>query len=338
MTDRGEDAERSPWAPPPTPPGGEASAADTASRWAPPEAGPTRRTSPPGRPPLTYWTSEPAETSAISHQAPSPSRSRRWLPSVALVVGLVAGFVVIVALVSRIGSTSSPAVPADLPTLPPLSSASSSPETAPTSPPAAVDPAASVLAGLVVRQTDVGSPATVQLLPGGGEVNGQPTLDLCNGTFATEALRTARLQVTEADTQGRELLSTEAVLYSSTGDTVEAFLELQRTAARCPATPVVSPVGELTVTTRYHQPPDTLWGQTPTVDRLAFDFTSTDAAGQSRRSVAVYLRRGRVLLGVYFPMPEATQPAVNGQTSLAAIVKVFATRMAQLPASVVNGS
>jgi hypothetical protein len=305
MTKREPNADRSPWAPPPVPPAGE----DTA------------------------WTSDPAEPSPPAPVAPGPSRSRRWLPGVALVVGLVAGFSLVVALVSRIGSTSSPVLPASIPTLPPLSSVPSGPETAPTSPPTTVDPAAPVLAGLVVRQADVSSTASVQPIPGGGDVAGQPTLDLCNGIFPSEAARTARLQVAETDAQDRELLSTEAVLYSTTSDTGQAFLELQRIAAQCPATPVVSPVGELTVATRFNAAPDATWGRTPTVDRLAFDFTTTDTAGQSHRSIAVYLRRGRVLLGVYFPMPAATQPAVDGQTSVAAIFRVFASRMAQLPAS-----
>ena len=58
--------------------------------------------------------------------------------------------------------------------------------------------------------------------------------------------------------------------------------------------------------------------------------------GQSQHSLAVYLRRGRALLGVYFPHPDGAQSAVKGQTSIASIVNVFATRMAQLPAAAVN--
>jgi hypothetical protein len=273
--------------------------------------------------------------------APEPSRSRRLLPTLSLVVAVIVGFAIVVTLVSRVGANSNstaPDVTLPLATLPPLSTPPSSEDTTPTAPPQPVDPSASVLAGLVVSQADVRSPATVQPLPGGGGVVGQATLDLCNGTFPSESLRTARLQVVENDATGRELVSTEAVLYSSPKDTVQAFVELQRTAARCPTTPVVSPVGEATVVTHFSSSPDTSWEHTPTVDRLAFDFTATDGAGQSRRSVAVYLRRGRVLIGVYFPQPAASPPAVSGQSSLPAIVKVFASRMAQLPASVVNGS
>jgi hypothetical protein len=65
--------------------------------------------------------------------------------------------------------------------------------------------------------------------------------------------------------------------------------------------------------------------------------TTADASGQPQHSIAVYLRRGRVLLGVYVPDPDAPQVAVAGQPSIPGIVNVFATRLAQLPASVVNG-
>jgi hypothetical protein len=70
---------------------------------------------------------------------------------------------------------------------------------------------------------------------------------------------------------------------------------------------------------------------------VAFDFVTTDASGQDQHSVAVYLRRGRVLLGIYFNQPDSAQPSVAGQTTISGIVNVFATRMAQLPQSVVTG-
>jgi hypothetical protein len=194
-----------------------------------------------------------------------------------------------------------------------------------------------VLSGLVVHQTDVPSTSSVQLLRNGNQVNGQTTLDLCNGTFPSESLRAARLQVVAVDAQGNAPLSTEAVLYSNTAATAQAFSELTSVAAKCPATPVVSPVGEPTVTTKFDPAPDAAWPQTATVDRLAFSFTATDQSGASQQSVAVYLRRGRVLMGIYFPQPNGTQPAVAGQTTLAGIVNVFATRIAQLPDSAVNG-
>ena len=64
--------------------------------------------------------------------------------------------------------------------------------TTPTTVPA--DPAESALAGLIVNQGDLSAAYTVYH-PANGINMAAPTLDLCNGTFPTEAQRTARRQV-----------------------------------------------------------------------------------------------------------------------------------------------
>jgi hypothetical protein len=274
----------------------------------------------------------PAEVSPGS-TTPARSPKGRALAAAALVVGLIVGFVAVVAIVSALtGRTSSRTAAESQP--PPV--ATFPPETTPpTLPP---DPGRSALSGLVLGQTDVASTVTVQPLPGGDAVIGQATLDLCNGAFPSEQLRTARLQVAAVDAQGNTPISTEAVLYSNPAAAAQAFGELKAIAANCPATPVPSPVGEPTVTTHFNAAPDGAWPQTPTVERAAFDFTTTDAAGQSQHSVAVYLRRGRVLMGVYFLQPGDSPIAVGGQTSAEGIVNLFAGRMAALAASVVNAN
>jgi hypothetical protein len=183
----------------------------------------------------------------------------------------------------------------------------------------------------------VATNVTVAAIPGGTRVSGGPTLDLCNGTFPSESQRRARLQVAAADAQGNATLSTEAVLYSTPAGATQAFSELKSVAANCPGSPVASPVGETTVTTRFNPAPDGAWPQVAGVERLAYDFVSTDQSGQAQHSVAVYLRHGRALMGVYFPTPAGAQSAAAGQTTLAGIVNVFASRLAQLPASMVNG-
>ena len=193
------------------------------------------------------------------------------------------------------------------------------------------------LSHVILQQADVGSNLNVMLLPGGDQVQDQPTLDLCNGTYATESLRTARLQDVAQDSNGTTVLSTEAVLYANPAESARAFSELKTVAAKCPHAPVVSPVGEPTVTTHFDAAPDARWPAPPAgVDRLAFSFTVTDQQGHAIPSLAVYLRRGRALMGVYFSQPNATQPAIAGQTPIPGIVNVFATRLAQLSASTVN--
>ena len=198
--------------------------------------------------------------------------------------------------------------------------------------PDAADRAA--LSGLVVNQADVGPDRVVVLIPNGNRTT-QPTLDLCNGTYASETLRVARLQVAEVDNAGNALLSTEAVTYRNAAATASAFAELRRVVAACPRTPVTSPVGEDTAATVFKAAPDGGWPRTPSVERQAYSFTTTSGATTSA-SIAVYLRRGRVLLGLYFPKPNGAQSAVGGKTSVEDIVGVFEARMARMPAEVVG--
>ena len=205
----------------------------------------------------------------------------------------------------------------------------------PSAPAQTRDPSASLLANLIVTDADVGSTLRVSGLQGGNTLD-VPTLDLCNGTFPSEAMRTARLQVSAIDAQRRTALSTEAVLYSSGAGTTDAFAQLKDTAAKCPPGPVESPVGLATVTTRFGPAPDVNWPQVPTVERLAFSFDSTDATGETDHSVAVYLRRGRALLGVYFGHADEPSAIVEGKTALADIVNIFANRLAKLPVSAIS--
>jgi hypothetical protein len=215
----------------------------------------------------------------------------------------------------------------------PISPPTSLPSVTPTVPP---DPAATALLGLVVATADVVPPVTVQSIRGGNQVTGQVTLDICNATYPSESLRTARLQNVAVDDNGDVVFSTEAVLYKNADSTAGAFTELEAAAATCPSGPVASPVGGPTVTTHFNAAPDASWPQTPSVDRVAFDIVTTDRTGLANHSVAVYLRRGRALLGVYFSDADNPPPSIAGQTTMAGIVNVFAGRLAQLPASVVG--
>jgi hypothetical protein len=201
----------------------------------------------------------------------------------------------------------------------------------PTAPSQSRDPSAALLADLVVSDADVGSSLTVSGLPGGNGLS-QPTLDLCNGTFPSESMRTARLQVLAVDRQGETALSTEAVLYSSGAGTAAAFSQLKDTVAACPA----GPVGVPAETTRFGTAPDADWPQVPSVERLAFAFDTISANGETTHSVVVYLRRGRALLGVYFPQADAPTAVVEGKTALGDIVSIFATRLAKLPVAAIS--
>lgn len=191
----------------------------------------------------------------------------------------------------------------------------------------------SVLGELILRQSDVPAGDNVTLLRQGASLT-VATLDLCNGRFASETQRIARRQVALTGGPGL-LMSTEAILYRGPSTGAQALGELQSVAAHCPSTPVKSPVGDDTVTTKFRSAPDGSWSRTPSVQRLAYDFVTTDAAtGEAVHSVAVYLRRGRVLMGIYFARPDGPQDAVAGRTTLAGVVAVFEARLAKVPAGV----
>jgi hypothetical protein len=206
--------------------------------------------------------------------------------------------------------------------------------TTPGSAPASTDPDRLVLGGLVVQQSDVGAKRTVVLIPNGAST-AKPTLDLCNGDYPSERLRTARLQVATADAAGNTALSTEAVLYKNPAAAAQAMRELVAVRASCPHKPVASPVGEGTAQTEFKPAPDASWPRNPAVQRQAYSMITT-AAGQSHASIAVYLRRGRALLGIYFLQPNGVQPSVAGERSIANIVAVFEARLARLAPAVVN--
>ena len=276
-------------------------------------------------PPVVYRPASPIAQGSQGAAPKAPQKPIKWV--LAVVVGLLVG-VTGVALSNR--DSSKPTA------TPPGTAAEPAPTSVPGSPTANNDRSTASLAALVVKPEDVASTASVVVFPGGVGL-GMPTLDLCNGTYPSESRRTARFQDAVLDADERLVLSTEAVLYGDSGGTTQALSELRSVTAACPSTPVQSPVGQPAVTTRLNAPPDTGWPQTPSVSRLAFDLTIDDGSGSPpRRTIAVYLQRGRVLLGVYFSQPDGPQLAVNGQTTIPGIVGVFAARLAALPVSVVG--
>lgn len=207
-----------------------------------------------------------------------------------------------------------------------------------TSPPgggaaSASDPAHTVLGDMVLKQSDVPADATVGVVPLGNGL-AAPTLDLCNGSFPSEALRSDRLQVAGVDGQGVGTLQTEAVLYKDAASASQALGELSKARAGCPSTPVTDANGQR-ITTRFNNPPDGAWAPATGVDRVAFDYVRDDGSGPPEHVVEVFLRRGRALLGIYFA-PDAPQLPVTGQATLAGITGVFSQRVAQLPATAIG--
>ncbi len=280
--------------------------------------------------------------------APAPRRGRG--PLIAGITALVVAVLIAGAIGFAIDSHSHSKSTAQSPSASPLTPFVPSPSTpgsstttpSTTVPRSAIsrDPDRRALATVVVRQADVAATRAVVLIPSGNLLD-QPTLDLCNGTYPSERLRTARLQVADVDSNSTASLSTEAVLYRNAAATAQAFAELRRVSAACPHRTITSPVGEDPAETVFAAAPDASWPSVPTVERQAYSFTSTTPAtattpAETAPSVAVYLRRGRALLGLYFANPKGAQSEVAGQRTIEGIVGVFEARMAKLPAAVVN--
>ncbi len=238
-----------------------------------------------------------------------------------VVVALVAGFGITTLILDATDTTNK--------------TASSTPPTAapgPTAPTTTVpaDPHAGALSTLIVNQTDVPVGYRVQLQPGGSDFVRGTTLDLCNGVYKTESLRTARRQVVVLDAQDNQVFSTEAVLYKTPDAAAQALKELRSVVAKCPNSPVTSPVGEPTSVTRFLAAPDAAWPHAAGVTRAAFDFTVA-AQGATVRSTAVYLWRGRALLALYFSSSTGDQVAVQDKTTIPKIDAIFEARLSALP-------
>lgn len=141
----------------------------------------------------------------------------------------------------------------------------------------------------------IGTPVITRLYKGGNQVANQVTLDACNGHFASESKRVARIQVgylaITGPLAGRQVASNEVVRYAP-GGTIAAFSELQQVARNCPARvrfskteiqtnfviqPSVPGLGsrQLTVTSLLHVQQQQLW------------------------SAAAYLYNGNLFDGVY---------------------------------------
>lgn len=293
--------------------------------------------------------STPAAETVPQHPAPSAPTGRRVWPvlasvgAVLLAVALILGFVV-----SRGGGANSAvAAPTPATTPPATSPASPRPTTSPTAPgqpsPQPSGPSATApptdpgttgredrqLARLGLRQSDVEPGVLVLPIDGGLQVTGQVTLDLCDATYPSEALRRARVQVAGYGLDGSTTLSTEAVRYASSDAVDQAWREIGAAAASCdttqPGVKIDPRVGDA-------------WPEVAGVRRLAYDLTTTGTDGQASHYVVVYLARGNVLLGVYFPNPDGPQSSVDGRTTVPGIVDVFAKRLAALPPTGVTGS
>ena len=154
------------------------------------------------------------------------------------------------------------------------------------------------LSSLVLRPAQVGSGYKRQKFEQGDQVDSQVTLDLCGQQFASEDLRTDRLQYGYARRKSDVWMSNEVVRYQP-GGAQQALNELRTAARDCPKRAMIGPVAG-SVPTRYRVRrindsrllPDSLAllvRETGVADGKSFDDTG----------VLVYQVRGDLLSGVY---------------------------------------
>lgn len=192
---------------------------------------------------------------------------------------------------------------------------------------------------LSVHQPEVPADYQVLLYPNGDRVVHEVTLDLCAAAFPSEALRIARRQTAVLDSAQHLVFSTEAVGYQSEAATAQAFKELRDAQTNCPADFVPSAAaGGTPLRTLFNPAPDKGWAAPPAgIERIVFDMFVVDEQGLGARTAAVYMRRGRILLGLYYYLlPDQPLPAVEGQTTVETITALFANRLSQLSAKVVG--
>lgn len=190
----------------------------------------------------------------------------------------------------------------------------------------------SALDALVLHQRDVPDKYTVAPIPGGRSATDQPTLDLCSATYPSEQDRIGRLQVSAKDSSQGTTLSTEAVQYVSTEATAQAFDEVAKVAAQCQDEVSLDSGSVSPIQTTVTAGADRDWGSTPGVTRLAYTVADTDLlGGEESQQVVVYLRRGPLLMGLYFPRPQGRQMPVEGKTTIPEIVEIFEKRLLDTP-------
>jgi len=155
------------------------------------------------------------------------------------------------------------------------------------------------LASTVLKASQVDPGYRSEVIPGGQQVAGQVTLDLCYFTFPSESLRTARLQEAYVKASSDPEISNEVVTYRGVG-ALDALDELRLAVKSCPSTPRTGP-------TAGEQQPVT-WHETPlsvphlTSEYVAVRQVATGVVNGTKRSMtgfAIYQFNGSTMSGVY---------------------------------------
>jgi hypothetical protein len=151
---------------------------------------------------------------------------------------------------------------------------------------------------IALAPAQVGPGYRLSVIPGGTQVKGQATLDLCAFSFPSEQLRVARLQVAY-DRPGKAIqLSNEVVRYRP-GGAQQALREVAHAASFCPDRPVASNVPGIPPLT-YRIATFSDRRLLPGALALRVHFSGTYKGKQiSATAIVIYQVKGNVLSGVY---------------------------------------
>ncbi|WP_157436295.1 hypothetical protein [Actinospica robiniae] len=160
---------------------------------------------------------------------------------------------------------------------------------------------------LLVPVNEMGAGWTSRSIPGGDQVQGQVTLDMCGDHFPSENLRIARRQIvlstTGADSD-MSPISQEVVLYRP-GGAQQARQELLDAVRTCPTGPVLGAVqGEGLMTFKLTLLPESqrLTESEWLPDTVAIHGIVTESTGQIEDEALIYQFRGDVMSAVYGPV------------------------------------
>lgn len=157
---------------------------------------------------------------------------------------------------------------------------------------------AALLQRVVLRPAQVGVGYARMLIPDGNSLAGQPTLDFCGFSYASESLRSARLQDAYTRSGASFDATNEVVTYTGTGAD-QALAEIHQASMSCPNGFVAHPPSGMSDLIRH-----TAVIADPRLSRGAVAILQTQTAIVKgtpviEDTVAVYQARGDVLSCVY---------------------------------------
>jgi len=153
------------------------------------------------------------------------------------------------------------------------------------------------LSKVVLKGAQVGSGYKLTNFPFGNSFIGEPTLDLCGSSYASETLRTGRLQVRYTRPGKSVAVSNEVVTYAGAG-AQQALQEVTNVAQACARKPVVLRSGGVSETYKVAPLSDPKLPAGSVVVKLQIT-ASNGKKKVTQTGVAVYQVRGNTLSGVY---------------------------------------